>query len=302
MCAAARSPAVRAISARLSKGLADLQRKAGFSRLSISRRLILLLLALALPLNLVIVGVIWDLVGRANEVQRTSLMFAARSIAAGVDSELGTYVALAEALSRSPALLDNDLHAFEAEARRAFPAGGHAQVVLSDPDGLQLINTFSEPGQPLPRHRPPEAIAAMHRAFSTRSIVITDLMISPVSPRWFVTIQVPIFKDGAPFRGLAIIMTQEAFLRLLQCARHSEELACRHHRWPRPLHRPRSTRRGRRTSHRKGGAPPKIKRGCSSSSPLREMPLIQANAHPSALATGRSVSRSRKRSCGRQLG
>ena len=241
------APAVRAISARLSKGLSDLQRKAGFSRLSISRRLILLLFALALPLNLVIVGVIWDLVSRANEVQRTSLMFAARSIAAGVNSELGTYVALAEALSRSPALLDNDLHAFEAEARRAFPAGGHVQIVLSDPDGLQLINTFSEPGKTLRRHRPPQGIAATHRAFSTRSILITDLMISPVSPpRWFVTIQVPIFKDGVPFRGLAIIMTQEAFLRLLHVTRHPEELACRHHRWPRPLHRPRSARRGRR--------------------------------------------------------
>jgi signal transduction histidine kinase/ActR/RegA family two-component response regulator len=211
-----RAPAVRAISARLAKGLSDLQRKTGFSRLSISRRLILLLLALALPLNLVIVGVTWDLVSRANEVQRTSLMFAARSIAAGVDSELGRYVALAEALSRSPALLNNDLLAFEAEARRAFPAGGHTLVVLSDADGLQLINTFYEPGRALPRRRPPEAIAAMHRALSTRSIVITDLVKSPVSPRWFATVQVPIFKDGAPFRGLGIIFTQEAFLHLLR--------------------------------------------------------------------------------------
>src|SRR5262245_60781820 len=99
-------------------------RKVGFSRLSISRRLILLMVALALPLNLVIIGVIWDLVGRATEVQRASLMFAAQSIAHGADAELGTYKALAEALSRSPALLNNDLLAFEAEARRAFPAGG----------------------------------------------------------------------------------------------------------------------------------------------------------------------------------
>ena len=75
--------------------------------MSISARLILLVLGLALPLNLVIVGVIWDLVGRANEVQRTSLLYAARSIAAGVDAELGKYVTLAEALSRSPALLDD---------------------------------------------------------------------------------------------------------------------------------------------------------------------------------------------------
>ncbi len=210
VCGAAKS-AARAISVRL----ADLAHKAGFCRISISRRLILLLLALALPLNLVVVGVIWDLVGRANELQRTSLMLAARSIAAGVDSELGTYVALAEALSRSPALLDDNLQAFEAEARRALPAGEDAWVLVSDTDGQQLMNTFLEPGRRLPR-RPHEAIAAQHRAFSTRSIVITDLMKGPVTQFWFATIQVPIFKDGRPFRGLAIIMRQGEFLRLLR--------------------------------------------------------------------------------------
>jgi hypothetical protein len=106
------------------KHLASLQRKAAFNHLSVSGRLILLVLVLAVPLNLVIAGVIWGLVNRANDAQRTSLLYAARSIAAGVDAELGKYVALAEALSRSPALLDDNLDAFEAEARRAFPAGG----------------------------------------------------------------------------------------------------------------------------------------------------------------------------------
>ena len=125
-----------------------------FRHLSISARLILLVLALALPLNLIIVGVIWDLVQRANEVQRTSLLYAARSIAAGVDAELGKYVALAEALSRSPALLDDNLDAFEAEARRAFPAGGDAWVLIADVDGQQLINTGAQPGKPLPRRNP----------------------------------------------------------------------------------------------------------------------------------------------------
>ena len=128
--------------------------RTAFNRLSISARLILLVLGLALPLNLVIGGVIWGLVQRANEVQRTSLLYAARSIAAGVDAELGKYVALAEALSRSPALLDDNLDAFEAEARRAFPAGGDAGVLVSDADGQQLLNTFAQPGQALPRRNP----------------------------------------------------------------------------------------------------------------------------------------------------
>jgi signal transduction histidine kinase/ActR/RegA family two-component response regulator len=190
------------------------QLKAAFSHLSISARLILLVLALALPLNLVIGGIIWSLVSRANDAQRTSLLYAARSVAAGLNAELGKYVALAEALSRSPALLDDNLDAFEAEARRAFPARAEAWVLVADVDGQQLMNTFVQPGQPLPR-RPSIPIAAQHRAFSTGSIVISDLFRSPFTSHWLVTIEVPIFKGGLPFRGLAVVMREVEFLRLL---------------------------------------------------------------------------------------
>ena len=211
---------------------------------------------------------IWGLVQRANEVQRTSLLYAARSIAAGVDAELGKYVALAEALSRSPALLDDNLDAFEAEARRAFPAGGDTGVLVSDADGQQLVNTFAQPGQALPR-RNPIAIAAQHRAFSTRSIVITDLLRGPLTQDWVANIEVPIFKDGQPFRGLAIVMRHREFLRLLSAQDIPRN-------WlagiidgegrfiARVPGAPRSA-----NSPLKGGAPSKIKRGCSSLHPLR---------------------------------
>ena len=48
-------------------------------------------LALALPLNLIILVAIWGLVNQANDAQRTSLLYAARSIAAGVDAKLGSF-------------------------------------------------------------------------------------------------------------------------------------------------------------------------------------------------------------------
>ena len=188
--------------------------RTAFNRLSISARLILLVLGLALPLNLVIVGVIWDLVQRANEVQRTSLLYAARSIAAGVDAELGKYVALAEALSRSPALLDDNLDAFEAEARRAFPAGGDAWVLIADVNGQQLINTRAQPGKPLPR-RNPLGIEAQQRAFATGSIVISDVLRGNVAQDWVINIEVPIFRGGQPFRGLAVGIRHRQFLPLL---------------------------------------------------------------------------------------
>ena len=119
-------------------------------------------------------------------------------------------MALAEALSRSPSLLNDNLDAFEAEARRAFPAGAETWVLVADVDGQQLLNTFAQPGQPLPR-RNPLAIAAQRRAFSTGSIVISDLFRSPLTQNWIVTIDVPVFKDGQPFRGLAIIMKEGEF-------------------------------------------------------------------------------------------
>ena len=206
--------ALAVISARLAKRLGGLQPSAAFNRLSIAARLILLVLALALPLNLVIVGVIWNLIRRADDAQRTSLLYAARSIAAGVDAELGKYIALGEALSRSPALLDDNLDAFEVESRRAFPTGGGTGSLVADADGQQLLNPFAQPGQALPR-RNPLAIAAQRRAFSTRSPVITDLMIGPLTQEWIASIEIPIFKDDLPFRALAIVIKHQEFLGLL---------------------------------------------------------------------------------------
>ena len=203
-----------AISAQLSKRLAGLQRRTAFSRLSISARLILLVFALALPLNLVIVGVIWNLVSRADEAQRTSLLYTARSIAAGVDAELGKFIALSESLARAPALLDDNLDALEAEARREFPQGGGSWVLVADVNGQQLFNTLLRPGEPLLR-RNPLAIEAQQRALATGSIVISDVLRSPVAQDWVANIEVPIFKNGQPFRGLAVGIRGQAFLPLL---------------------------------------------------------------------------------------
>jgi hypothetical protein len=89
-----------------------------FPRATINARLIAIVLTLAVPLNIVVVAVIWSLVSVANETQRASLLYSARSIAAAVDAELGRYIALAQVLSRSPALLDDNIDVFESELRR----------------------------------------------------------------------------------------------------------------------------------------------------------------------------------------
>src|SRR5262249_14285013 len=127
----------RAVYSPLSNGITSVLGNVGFNRLSIPRRLMLLVLALALPLNLVFAGVIWGLVNSADEAQRTSLLYTARSIAAGVDAEISKYRALAEPLARSPELLDDNLDAFASQARRQFPAGGDVSALVADASGQQ---------------------------------------------------------------------------------------------------------------------------------------------------------------------
>src|SRR5215475_13658557 len=82
-----------------------------FRHATINARLIAIVLTLAVPLNIVVVAVIWSLVGAANEMQRASLLYSARSIAAAVDAELGKYITLAQVLSHSPALLEDNVDA-----------------------------------------------------------------------------------------------------------------------------------------------------------------------------------------------
>src|SRR6266481_9513259 len=106
-----------------------------FPRVTINARLIAIVLALAVPLNIVVVAVIWSLVSAANETQRASLIYSTRSIAAAVDAELGKYITLAQVLSRSPALLEDNIDAFEDELRPGLSAHPDLWAVVADVGG-----------------------------------------------------------------------------------------------------------------------------------------------------------------------
>ena len=180
---------------------------------SLRSRLIAIVLALALPLNIVILTVLWGLASAAQDAQRKSLLYTASSVSAAVDAELSKYLALAMALSRSPALFSNDLDTFEQEARRAFASVPDAWVQVADPDGQQLLNTASTTRQALPR-RHSGALEQQSLALASGVPLISGVRLGPVTRRWTTTIDVPIFKDGRPYRVLAVTMTVEGFLRL----------------------------------------------------------------------------------------
>jgi PAS domain S-box-containing protein len=186
----------------------------GFERWNIGARLALIVITLSLPLNVLGIAVVDRVVDAANEAQRTGLLYASRSVAAGLDAQLDRYIMLAKVLASSPHLLDDDLRDFEAEASRVFGNISNSWVVVADPDGRQILNTNEKAKQPLPP-RDPLAIATQKRAFENKSILVSDIFWGPVSANWVTTIEVPVFKDGEPYRALAVTMNMGGFLRLL---------------------------------------------------------------------------------------
>jgi PAS domain S-box-containing protein len=183
-------------------------------RWRVGHRLIALVVAIALPLNLLIIAVIASLASSSIELQRTSLLYVARSVASGVDAQLAKYMAIAADLQRSPALMRDDLAAFEVEARQALTAVPDAWVVIADASGQQLVNTSPKARRPLPR-RNPEALQAQGRVFQSRAATVTNVRRGSAVDDWVASVEAPVFKDGQPFRAVSVAISLPVFLNVL---------------------------------------------------------------------------------------
>ena len=190
------------------------RKRSSLSRWSIGQRLGLLVAALAVPLNLLVIGVIFTLTSAASDAQRTNLLYTARSIAAGVDAHLEKYIAVSADLLNSSALVADDLDTFELEARQTLSGISDAWVLVSNADGQLLLNTSDQAIYPLPR-RPPSAITAQQHAVDLRSVIVTGVRPRPTMNDWIATIEAPVFRDSKVFRVVIVAMKLTAYLNLL---------------------------------------------------------------------------------------
>ncbi|MFO1173003.1 MAG: PAS domain S-box protein [Hyphomicrobiaceae bacterium] len=184
-------------------------------RWTIPGRLIAMMIAVALPLNAVVGGAIWHLALTADRSQRNALQTTAEAVASGLDAKLGTYLAVAQGLSRTPSLMAEDLRPFAEEADRAFANLPDAWVFVSDPGGQQLLN-FSRTGSaPLPAWRSAPSLAIQKEAFDRRQVIISGVYLSERYRDWIAVIEVPLFKDGKAFRSLSVALKARSFSKLL---------------------------------------------------------------------------------------
>jgi diguanylate cyclase (GGDEF)-like protein len=179
---------------------------------SVRSRLLWLVLACLLPAALVAALAI----AQAYRERRSGLvdqaMVASRSTMVLVDAELRAAIADLQALATEPTLVKGDLAAFDAHVRRVLPFLAGNNIVLSDADGQQRINTLLPPGTALPRHGAPELL---QRVLTLGRPVVSDVFIGGATRRPLIAVEVPVRAGGLVVQGLAMGFFPERIAALL---------------------------------------------------------------------------------------
>lgn len=188
--------------------------------MSVSQRLILIVLIIAIPMLVLLGGVVWRLAEHERETRLNAAMYTSRAIRNAVDAQLGKYGAIAQALAQSPALQRADLREFRKEAERALPGIPRTWVVVTDVQKRQLMNTLVPAGQKLTYA--PVRSSDIERAFKTGQMQVADVTVGPIAKIPVVAVGLPVFRSGKPAYYLLIVADVTVFRDLLSTQRIPE--------------------------------------------------------------------------------
>ncbi len=156
------------------------------------------------------------LLQRNNEAQErvveTLITGTSRSIVQAVERELTANITTLRVLATTPALLERDIAAFHARARAGLLGTGAAAYVL-DENMVPLMTTRMDyPERPQASSDPETA----RRSVESRSVIVSNLVLSPASQRFVFNIMQPIFlDDGSPPMVLGISRDAETLAATL---------------------------------------------------------------------------------------
>jgi len=175
------------------------------SGLSIRGRMIIVVLAVAIPMALLSAVMVGRLAQSERQSRRDALIYSAQSIATSVDAQIERFRSIGMVLALAPSLLKDDLEAFRGEAEQARSTLSGAWLIVADPAGQELINIEVPAETPLPR-RSAEAMEFQDRAFKTGTVQVSDVFVGTWSKTPVVSVEIPIFRDGVPHYLLAVVM------------------------------------------------------------------------------------------------
>ena len=116
----------------------------------------------------------------------------ARALSLAIDSRMSVYQATLEVLGRSRALAADDMPAFYTEVQEAA-ALLDSRIMLSLPDGQQVLNTARPLGAALPRRARPDLVAGV---VATGRAAVSGVTRGSLDGEPLITIDVPVMRDG----------------------------------------------------------------------------------------------------------
>jgi two-component sensor histidine kinase len=180
---------------------------------SIPVRLGLLVTGMVLPLTVLAVVLVYYNYEVNRRTAYDRILQIARGVATNIDAEFRAAIASLEVLALSEALERDDLAAFRKQAehfvKSHFP---QSNVVVSDANGQQLLNTAVPPGTLLPRY---VRMEALRRVFEKGDPQISDLLFGPVLRRNIAVVDVPVWRDGKVAYDLAASLPLSIFLDII---------------------------------------------------------------------------------------
>ena len=166
----------------------------------IRTRLLYLALAILIPAFLASAVAIWLVYVEQREAQEKSSQEAAKSFANLVDKNFMTIEGQLQALAKSPQLAEGHLDSFLKHAGALVPISSRV-IVLSTPEGQQLINTRAPAGLPLPRTNPDLLQLRLEKPDQP---VVSDLFVGAVARKKDVAVDVPVRIGGQTKYRLAM--------------------------------------------------------------------------------------------------
>ncbi|MGO4475805.1 ATP-binding protein [Massilia sp. 2TAF26] len=160
----------------------------------IRTRLLILILAILVPTFSAATLAVGYVYLEERRAQENSVKEAVRAFALLVDNELEIKEGILRALASSPSLARGDLEEFYRHAKVLAPTPD-TSIILTEPDGRQLLNTRVPLGSPLPARRASNIAELMETRGADRTLV-SDLFKSPLGGQHDFVVQVPVRIDG----------------------------------------------------------------------------------------------------------
>jgi signal transduction histidine kinase/CheY-like chemotaxis protein len=160
----------------------------------IRTRLLILILAILVPTFSAATLAVGYVYLEERHAQENGVKEAVRAFALLVDNELETKEGVLRALASSPSLARGDLDEFYRHAKVLAPTPD-TSIILTEPDGRQLLNTRVPLGDPLPARRASNIAELMETRGADRTLV-SDLFRAPLGGQHDFVVQVPVRIDG----------------------------------------------------------------------------------------------------------